>query len=748
MKAVWSLVLVLVPAVALGGQADKGSPLGKKVENFKLRDYRGAERSLSEFADQKLIVLAFTGTECPIAKLYAPRLAELAKEFGPKGVAFIGVNANQQDSITAIGQYAKSSGVAFPILKDAGNVLADRLDAVRTPEVFVLDGERVVRYWGRIDDQYGIGYIRPKATRRDLAEALDELLAGKPVSKPVTDAPGCYIGRVRKETKGTEVTYSKHIAPILQNRCLECHRPGQIGPFSLTSYDEVVGWTETIREVIKEQRMPPWHADPRYGEFSNDCHVPDAEKQLIFTWIDNGAPEGDPKDLPKPVEFAEGWRIPKPDVVIAVPKPFKVPAAGTIPYEFVAVDPGFQEDKWVKAAEIRPGCRSVVHHILVFVQPPGGRGVDKSGGFITNWLAGTVPGAAPMILSEGMAKRVPAGSRLLFQIHYTPNGTPQMDQSSVGLVFADPKTVKKEVSTEMAVNPKFVIPPHADNHRVDAQATFDQDILLLSMTPHTHLRGKAFKYEAIYPDGSQEILVDVPHYDFNWQNTYILTKPKLLPKGTQIHCVAYYDNSTKNRSNPDPNATVRWGDQTWEEMMIGYFNMTPAKQDLGSNPLPVTKLVRKERPALDPELKELAQNALASQKAFDAFAAALHKADPKVDRVCLTSFSEDKLKVEWSAYPGNVTPHIAETGFTAPGRFCALGHYALLGNLVVHADIKKARGADMNQIKQTLASSVHVPVIVEGKPATLNFWSKEGDAFPKEAQELFQALAEAMMGHK
>ncbi|HEV3203655.1 MAG TPA: redoxin domain-containing protein, partial [Gemmataceae bacterium] len=645
MKITSSCVGLVMTALVFAGPKENVSPIGKKIAELALRDYRGAEKSLKDYADRKLLVIAFLGTECPLAKAYGPRLAELAKEFEPKGVAFIGINSNRQDSITAITQYAKIHGIAFAILKDVKNLVADQFGAVRTPEVFVLDDKRVIRYRGRIDDQYGIGFKRTKVNHRDLATALEELLAGQSVSQPVTEAPGCFIGRVQQEAKKGEITYAKHVAPILQNRCVECHRSGEIAPFSMTSYDEVVGWTETIREVLQEGRMPPWHADPNYGEFANDSRVPEAEKQLIYRWIDDGAPQGDPKDLPKPAKFVTGWRISKPDVVITVPKPFAVPAQGTVAYQFFVVESGFTEDKWIKAAEVRPGCRSVVHHVLVHVQPPGG-GTDKYGGFAANWIAATVPGARPTIYSEEMAKLVPAGSRFLFQIHYTPNGAPQMDQTSIGLVFADPKNVKKEISTEMAANGRFVIPPHAENYQVEASHTLREDSILLDMAPHTHLRGKTFQYEAIYPDGKKEILLDLPGYDFNWQNIYTLTKPKWLAKGTTLHCTATYDNSKKNPSNPDPEATVRWGDQTWEEMMIGYFTIMPAVQDLQKNPRPQKKVAVKEKPALDPEIQKLAKQALASDKDFEAFAAAVHKAFPKVDRVCVTTISNGNLRVE------------------------------------------------------------------------------------------------------
>ena len=742
MKHAFTLLVLFAPTLALAGSVDKASPIGKHIADFKLRDFRGAERSLHEFDKAKLVVVAFTGTECPLAKLYGPKLVELATDYGPKGVAFVAINSNFQDSVTAIGQFAKASGIKFPILKDVGNVVADQFAAVRTPEVFVLDGGRVVRYWGRVDDQYGIGYSRPKPEQRDLAQALDELLAGKAVTNAVTKAPGCFIGRIQKEPKSGQITYAKHIAPILQKRCIECHHEGEIAPFSLTSYDETQGWTDTIREVIEQGRMPPWQADPKYGKFSNDSHLPAAEKKLVLDWIENGAPEGDPKDLPKPVEFVKGWRIPKPDLVLSMPKPFTVPATGEVPYQFFMIDPGFKEDRWVQAAEIRPGCRSVVHHILLLVIAPDGSHVEH--GFGNNWLAAMAPGSRPMMLPKGMAKRVPAGSKLLFQLHYTPNGVAQIDQSSVALVFADPKTVKKEVKVEAAANEGLVIPAHDGNCRIESWHQIDQDSALLELMPHTHLRGKAFQYEAIYPDGKHETLLDLPHYDFNWQNTYVLETPKQLPKGTQLHCVAYYDNSTKNKSNPNPDEEVRWGDQTWEEMMIGYYDVVPVHQDLQKNPAAVAKSNPKPAPSLDPELKRLAQHALDSDKAFDAFAAAVHKKLPQVDRVCFSTYAGGSLKVEHASYPGDVSRHIATAGFEGRSKMFALGHYAVLGIFVSHPDLSKAQGVDLSMLAQTLKSSVHVPVARDGDPATVGFWSKQKNAFPKTTQDMLRALADTM----
>jgi peroxiredoxin len=561
-----------------GGKEERGALPDKPIAPFKLRDHRGAWHSLDDYAGKKLVVVAFLGTECPLANRYAGRLSELAKEFEPKGVAFLGVISNQQDSIGKIAQLAKEQNVTFPLLKDVGNAVADRFEARRTPEVFVLDGKRIIRYRGRIDDQYGIGFARPKPTRRDLALALEELLADKAVSKPVTEAEGCRIGRVKRPSTQGSVTYTKHVAPILNKHCVSCHHADSLAPFALTSYADAAGWADTIQEVIEDRRMPPWHANPKYGRFANDNQLVEEEKQLVARWVKNGAPEGDAKDLPPPPPLLEGWRI-KPDMVVTMPKPFQVPAKGTVAYQYFAVDPGFKEDKWVRASEGRPGSRSVVHHLLVFVQRPGTR--PRSGrDFLTNILAVGVPGMPPMILRDGEAKLVPAGSKLIFQVHYTPNGTAQTDRSSVGLVFADPKSVRKEVRSNFAADFQLHIPPGAANHPVEADYRFGQDTLLYSLFPHMHLRGKSFRYEAIYPDKTREILLDVPRYSFDWQNSYVFAEPKRMPEGTILHCTAAFDNSAANLSNPDPKATVGFGDQTWEEMMIGFFDLALVDQDL------------------------------------------------------------------------------------------------------------------------------------------------------------------------
>ena len=733
--------------------AEKASPLGRRIDDFSLRDYRGAEHKLSDFAGAKLVVVAFLGTECPLARLYSPRLTQLCQRFSDDDVALIGINANQQDSISEIAQHAKDHALDFPVLKDVGNVVADQFGANRTPEVFVLDQQRVVRYWGRIDNQYAVGVQRPKATREDLAVAIEELLAGKEVSQPLTEAPGCHIGRIARPDPDSDVTYSRDVAAILQNRCVECHRSGEIAPFALTSYGEVSGWAETILEVIDDGRMPPWHADPEHGTFANDARLSETEKETIRRWVRAGAPEGNSCDLPPPRKFVDGWRIPEPDQVIYMSdKPFNVPAEGEVRYQYFVVDPGFTEDKWIQAAQCAPGNRAVVHHIIVGIQPPGGKRRSTGGELDSDWLTATAPGARPLILAPGMAKRIPAGAKLIFQMHYTPNGTAQSDRSSVGLVFADPKTVRKEVGTWKASTNRFTIPPHAENHRVEAWHTFGEDSLLLAMFPHMHLRGKSFRYEATYPDGTTEILLDVPRYDFNWQNSYEYGEPKLIPAGTKLHCVAHFDNSENNLANPDPTATVKWGDQTWEEMMIGYFDMALADQDLIADP-PQRKQTRTDEfvaaaknnpPRVDEDLRKLIAGATGSDEAFDRLGRALQKRVPQLDRMCLATVSDGKMRIERAVQSARIAQQASGRGIEVPAARMGLAEFGAKESVTVIDDLSTQSQADLKLFSRGFGSSLHIPVQIGNKQATINFWSREGEAFPPTAVEFLEPVAKQM----
>ena len=398
------------------------------------------------------------------------------------------------------------------------------------------------------------------------------------------------------------VTFSKDVAPIIQKNCQVCHRPGEVAPMSFMTYKEVRPWARSIREKVVTREMPPWFADPKHNEFSNDCRLSDQEIATISAWVDAGSPEGNPKHLPSNPKFTDGWQIDKPDVVLSMTQEFHIPSEGEVPYKYFAVPTNFSEDKYVQFAEIRAGDRAHVHHVIVSVRypapgvelPPAGeitperlaasrqqqagaqaRSAEDSDGRLVGWA----PGEAPQIMRPGQAKLIKKGSVLVFQVHYTTNGEPGKDRTSVGLIFSR-VPVEKRVITAGASARNLVIPPHDPNYESTATYTFKEDSHIDSLHPHMHVRGKDFKYTLVYPDGTSKVILNVPRFDFAWQLTYFFKEPLAAPKGSKLEIVAHHDNSIKNKFNPDPTATVRWGDQTWEEMMIGYLDYTVDKQDL------------------------------------------------------------------------------------------------------------------------------------------------------------------------
>jgi thiol-disulfide isomerase/thioredoxin len=529
----------------------------------------------------KATVVLFLGTGCPVSTAYVPRLQELYQRYRKEGVVFVAVNSAADDDAATVARHAKDAGLPFPVLKDDGTTVADRLAAERVPTAVVLDAARTVRYTGRIDDQYTPGVHRPKATTRELGNALDAVLEGREVTVPATAAAGCLISRERRVTApaGDPVTYHKHAARVIQAKCVECHRAGEAGPFPLTDYKRAKAWAAMIREVVADGVMPPWHADAPPGHFKNDRRLTPAEKKTLLAWIDQGCPEGDPADAPPPPKFLTGWRLGRePDEVLRMAKPVDVPANSLLGlgmmYQYVRVGEPFAEDKWVTAVEVRPEYRAVVHHIIAFILPPGATLRDIAGpDFGAHILGAYVPGDQPIIAPPGMARRISKGSQIIFEVHYTPNGVPGKDQSMVGLVYAKGPP-EKELYNLSVMNGRFQIPPGAEAHEVQSVHVFPEESTLLLLTPHMHLRGKAFKYELVTVGPNRreqrEVILNVPKYDFNWQASYEFAKPMTVPAGAKLICTAVYDNSAKNPVNPDPSKRIRWGRQTWDEMMIGF----------------------------------------------------------------------------------------------------------------------------------------------------------------------------------
>jgi len=399
-------------------------------------------------------------------------------------------------------------------------------------------------------------------------------------------------------------TFSKDVAPILYKNCVSCHRPGEIAPMPLLTYDQTRPFARSIRQRIQLGTMPPWHAEAAAGTFTNERRLTAEEKETLVRWADNGAPQGNPKDMPAAPVFPEGWTIGKPDAVVVMAQPYEVPASGTIEYQYFAVPTNFAEDKWIQAIEIRPGARSVVHHVLVFASEPGaarqqqpfipqnpntaplaqqlapllaavarGRGGQNPANARGPLIATTAPGTNAQTFAPGSALRIKAGSVLTLQVHYTATGKPEKDQTSVGFVFAK-EAPKQEVRSASFINLQLRIPPGADDQRVDSQIEFTQDAHIVALFPHTHLRGKSWEYRLTYPDGREQVILSVPHYDFNWQTYYEYSKPIAVPKGSKLLAIAHYDNSANNKANPNPNVEVRWGDQTWEEMQYSGITYT------------------------------------------------------------------------------------------------------------------------------------------------------------------------------
>jgi hypothetical protein len=377
-------------------------------------------------------------------------------------------------------------------------------------------------------------------------------------------------------------TFSKDVAPIVFAKCAECHRPTGMAPMSLLTYEDARPWARAVKQKVTSREMPPWGADPAVGKFQNDPSLSAKELETITAWVDAGAPEGTRADLPAPPQFADGWTIGKPDLIFRMVEPFKVPADGIVPYSYITIPTNLKEDIWIRGVELRPSDRRVVHHIISDLVEGDGKPVDPTPKLtrdrtrkeIESGLgAGLVPGRLYEAFEDGIVRKIPAGADIVLQMHYTTIGEPVTDQTEVGVILAKaPTSARAKVfGGGQMPNTTFVIPPGHPNYEVTAKKTMARDTYLANLYPHMHVRGKDVAYTLIYPDGREELLLRVPKYDFNWQVRYKLAEPKLMPKGSTLVVTAHYDNSPANRFNPDPTATVRWGDQTWEEMLIGYY---------------------------------------------------------------------------------------------------------------------------------------------------------------------------------
>jgi peroxiredoxin len=573
--------------------------LGKKIGNLAFTDSAGKITSLHDLKDKKAIVIVFLSFECPVSRSYMQPLTDMATEMEKKGVAFIGLTVNQEETPAEVANLAKEFKASFPIYLDKKLAVADALAAQHTPEAFVLDGNHVLRYRGRIDDSY---YARLKQnrqiTKHDLREALGEILAGKEISTPATFSVGCPINRtVAAAPKVASVTYHKDVLPILQKHCQECHRPGEVGPFSLMTYRQAVNWADDVKEYTQKRVMPPWKIHEGM-DFQNERRLSDKEIATLAAWADGGTPEGDPKDAPPPVKFAEGWRRGTPDMILTVPEDFQLGPTGRDLMRNFVLPSGLTEDKYVEAVEVRAGNSRIVHHGVLTIDTAGqGRKMekeqqakpptpihemDKGPGFTSSMIVGVsgglldvwVPGQMPRTLPEGTGIRLPKGSDIILQLHYHRDGRLEKDRTQVGLYFTK-KKVERPMQDGFVLAFFLTIPAGKDHFVVKGTSTVSQDITLYDIMPHMHMLGKEFKVEMTPPDGKKTLVLHIKEWDYNWQETYYFKEPLKLKAGTKLDIEGVYDNSVKNPNNPfSPPQSVSFGEQTFNEMCLAIMSGT------------------------------------------------------------------------------------------------------------------------------------------------------------------------------
>jgi hypothetical protein len=570
-------IAMLPLALAVQQHAPARSPVAPIID-FEFTDLDGRTDWLSGLDGARAYVVVIRDVGCPVSGKYAPKIARLSKTYADRKVAFLYLNVNPSNTRDEIrtAEIERHGFVGRYIHEPDGRI--GRVLGVRTTgEVFVLDSTRRLRYRGPIDDQYGITYTRPRVHEEYFQDALDAVLKGRAPKSADVPAEGCLLGLDKEAIHTEPVTYYRQVSRIVQDNCQTCHRADGIAPFALERYDQVAARRNMIRQMVRGRLMPPWFAHRSIGVFANDRSLSDRDLLTLLRWIDEGAAAGDSADAPPPRTWPAGWHIGEPDAIVRMDTTFHIPAEGVIDYQYFYVKTDFSEDRWVTAMELRPGARQQVHHALVFIEEPGRPQMRRqptdppfqSG--VNGFFAAYAPGGVGTAFPAGSAKRLPKGAWLKFQMHYTANGVEADDRTELGFVFAK-EPPRAEVETWSAINTTFSIPPGAPNHEVVGERVFRTAGTLLSFFPHMHVRGKAFRIELVNPDSTVTTLLDVPRYDFNWQLTYDLKLPIEVPAGARLRAHGWYDNSEANPANPDPKATVRHGPQSWDEMMIGYFD--------------------------------------------------------------------------------------------------------------------------------------------------------------------------------
>lgn len=564
--------------------------IGRMVPDVEFTSIDGKTHRLSDFSKGKGTVVAMTSTTCPVSKRFLPTLAELEPKLKEQGITLILVNPFSSEDEEEVREQLAEFSFQAPYVRDTEKVLATALEATTTTEVFFFDAKRTLHYRGALNDQYGIDYSVQEPRHHYLEDAIAAYLNHETPEVAATAPPGCELdlGTDPGALTKTDVTYHRDVARILQQNCVRCHYDGGIGPFALDNLDDVSDRTRVIKRVVSEGTMPPWFAAPPKdggpSPWANDHSLSDRDRSDLLAWLESSdKPMGNPADAPEPLVFRDEWSIGEPDLVLQLSKSYDIQATGFMPYQYDTVETNLTEDTWIKAYEILPSERDVVHHVIVQVFDKD-TDVKRLGEGSTGYWAAYVPGNGEHVFPEGFAKKLPAGAKVQFQIHYTPSGKAKKERLKMGLVFAE-EPPKYELRTLPLADRKLEIPPGASAHVEGASRKINHDVPVTSFMAHMHVRGAAFKYEVEYPGGKTETLLDIPRYDFNWQLRYDLKEPKIIPKGSTLKVTGVFDNSANNKANPDPGKTVHWGNQTVDEMLIGYVEyMVPvADAEVASN---------------------------------------------------------------------------------------------------------------------------------------------------------------------
>jgi hypothetical protein len=564
-------LIILLLLGALVSMPVHSSSTEERVDNFVLLDQRGESHELYYYSDASAIVLIVHGNGCGIIRASWPTFSAVRDRYAAAGVRFFMINSNVQDDRDSIASEAAEFGFDMPILDDTTQLIGESLNLTRTAEVIVIDPQSWnIVYRGPVDDRVSYERQKTEASAHYLADALDVLLspdsAGNRIEMAQRMSPGCIVNLVADNADHSEISYSDTIAPLLQNNCVSCHQEGGLGSWAMSSYTMVQGFAPMIREVVRTQRMPPWHADPHVGSWVGDRSLSDEDMKNLIHWVEAGAPRGEGLDpLAEKVTQAVQWPLGEPDLVIEVP-PYEIAASGTIEYKYPVIKNPLDHGIWVRAVTVAPGDRRVVHHVLAGASNPNHPSESQS--LFDNYLIGYAPGTESQHMPEGTGVYIPPGGDFLLQLHYTPFGKKVTDQTQLGLYFHE-KPPANYLRHHVILDPTIRIPANESRWERSGYFDFERDATLYTMLPHAHFRGHSARYTLRYPDGTEELLLSVPKYDFNWQRAYSFTEPKSIPAGARLIYTGVFDNSAQNPGNPDHDREVPWGEQSWDEMLYG-----------------------------------------------------------------------------------------------------------------------------------------------------------------------------------